>query len=61
MTTPSLVIDIFNHVMPPPYLEEMKKRSKEPGMIKRMNSLPMLWDFEEIGRASCRERVCVPV
>lgn len=50
MATPSVTIDIFNHVMPPPYLEEMKKRSKEPGMIKRMGSLPMLWDFEARAR-----------
>ena len=39
-------IDIFNHVMPQPYLELVKKHSKEPGMVKRMSSLRMLWDIE---------------
>lgn len=39
-------IDIFNHVMPRAYLELMKTHSKEPGMVKRMSSLRMLWDIE---------------
>jgi aminocarboxymuconate-semialdehyde decarboxylase len=39
-------IDIFNHVMPPAYLELVKAHSKEPGMVKRMSSLRMLWDIE---------------
>jgi uncharacterized protein len=39
-------IDIFNHVMPPAYLELVKTHSKEPGMVKRMSSLRMLWDIE---------------
>jgi aminocarboxymuconate-semialdehyde decarboxylase len=39
-------IDIFNHVMPQPYLELVKQHSKEPGMVKRMSSLRMLWDIE---------------
>jgi aminocarboxymuconate-semialdehyde decarboxylase len=39
-------IDIFNHVMPQPYLELVKRHSKEPGMVKRMSSLRMLWDIE---------------
>src|SRR5262249_22760775 len=39
-------IDIFNHVMPPAYLELVKANSKEPGMVKRMSSLRMLWDIE---------------
>jgi len=39
-------IDIFNHVMPPPYLELVKAHSKEPGIVKRMSSLRMLWDIE---------------
>jgi len=50
MSQPPVTIDIFNHVMPPPYLAEMKKRSKDVGMIKRMSSLPMLWDFEARAR-----------
>jgi uncharacterized protein len=39
-------IDIYNHVMPPAYLELVKLHGKEPGMVKRMSSLRMLWDFE---------------
>ena len=40
------IIDIFNHVMPPAYLELVKAHSKEPGMVKRMSNLRMLWDIE---------------
>ena len=39
-------IDIYNHVMPVPYLELMKQHSKDAGIIKRMSSLRMLWDIE---------------
>jgi predicted TIM-barrel fold metal-dependent hydrolase len=39
-------IDIFNHVMPQAYLEAVKQHSKEPGMVKRMSNLRMLWDIE---------------
>jgi aminocarboxymuconate-semialdehyde decarboxylase len=39
-------IDIFNHVMPAAYLELVKKHSKEPGMVRRMSNLRMLWDME---------------
>jgi len=39
-------IDIFNHVMPQAYLELVKAHSKEPGMVRRMASLRMLWDIE---------------
>lgn len=39
-------IDIFNHVMPAAYLELVKQHSKEPGMVKRMSGLRMLWDIE---------------
>ena len=39
-------IDIFNHVMPAAYLELVKQHSKEPGMVKRMAGLRMLWDIE---------------
>ena len=39
-------IDIYNHVMPRAYLELVKEHSKEPGMVKRMSSLRMLWDIE---------------
>ena len=39
-------IDIFNHVLPQAYLELVKQHSKEPGMVKRMSNLRMLWDIE---------------
>ena len=39
-------IDIFNHVMPMPYLDMMKQHSKDQGMLKRMSNLRMLWDIE---------------
>ena len=39
-------IDIYNHVMPPSYLALVNKHCKEPGMVRRMNSLRMLWDME---------------
>ncbi len=39
-------IDIYNHVMPVRYLEMMKSHSKDPGIIKRMSGLRMLWDIE---------------
>lgn len=39
-------IDIFNHVMPKPYLDVMTAVSKDPGIVKRMASLRMLWDIE---------------
>ena len=38
-------IDIYNHVMPQAYLELVKQHGKEPGMIKRMSNLRMLWDM----------------
>ena len=42
----NLKIDLFNHVIPPAYLELVKQHSKEPGMVKRMANLRMLWDIE---------------
>ena len=39
-------IDIYNHVMPQRYLEMMKQHSKDPGIVKRMTGLRMLWDIE---------------
>src|SRR6266705_2712966 len=39
-------IDIFNHVMPVPYLDMMKKHLKDQGILKRMSNLRMLWDIE---------------
>src|SRR5881628_281986 len=39
-------IDIFNHVMPVPYLDMMKQHLKDQGILKRMSNLRMLWDIE---------------
>ena len=39
-------IDIYNHVVPQPYLELIQKHSKDPGIVKRMTSLRMLYDIE---------------
>ncbi len=38
-------IDIYNHVMPPSYLELVNRHGKEAGMVRRMNSLRLLWDM----------------
>jgi aminocarboxymuconate-semialdehyde decarboxylase len=46
-TIARMKIDIYNHVMPQAYLELVKTRSKEPGMVKRMTNLRMLWDIEQ--------------
>src|SRR3989475_10372794 len=42
----SMKIDIFNHVMPVPYLDMMKQHLKDQGILKRMSGLRMLWDIE---------------
>src|SRR3954471_11438771 len=39
-------IDIYNHVVPPAYLELIKQHSKDAGIVKRMTNLRMLWDLE---------------
>src|SRR5690606_25903521 len=39
-------IDIYNHVLPPEYLELVRTHSKDAGIVKRMVSLRMLWDLE---------------
>jgi uncharacterized protein len=39
-------IDIYNHVMPVRYLEQMRVHAKDQGIVKRMSSLRMLWDIE---------------
>jgi uncharacterized protein len=39
-------IDIYNHVLPRAYLDLVKQHSKEPGIVKRMSNLRMLWDIE---------------
>src|SRR5205814_8907958 len=35
-------IDLYNHVMPPRYLEMLKQHSKDAGIVKRMFNLRML-------------------
>ncbi|TFY99971.1 amidohydrolase family protein [Ramlibacter rhizophilus] len=39
-------IDIYNHVMPQRYLALVQQHSKDPGIVKRMTNLRMLWDIE---------------
>jgi len=39
-------IDLYNHVMPMPYLDMMKQHLKDQGILKRMSGLRMLWDIE---------------
>jgi predicted TIM-barrel fold metal-dependent hydrolase len=39
-------IDIYNHVMPTGYLEQMQIHAKDQGIVKRMSSLRLLWDVE---------------
>ena len=39
-------IDIYNHVMPRRYLEMLEKHSKDPGIVKRMAGVRLLWDIE---------------
>lgn len=39
-------IDIYNHVLPPAYLELVKTHSKDAGLVKRVTSLRLLWDLE---------------
>jgi uncharacterized protein len=46
MSNAQTKIDIYNHVMPPAYLELVKRHSKDLGIVKRMTSLRLLWDME---------------
>lgn len=39
-------LDIYNHVLPPKYFDLVRAHSKDAGIVKRMASLPMLWDLE---------------
>src|SRR5882757_5962589 len=43
---PSIKIDIYNHVMPLAYLERMKARYGDAGIVKRMSGIRNLWDME---------------
>jgi aminocarboxymuconate-semialdehyde decarboxylase len=39
-------IDIYNHVIPPPYLELIKARYQDAGMVKRLTRIRNAWDME---------------
>jgi aminocarboxymuconate-semialdehyde decarboxylase len=39
-------IDLYNHVMPPRYLERMQALGREPGLVKRMSGVRLLWDAQ---------------
>jgi uncharacterized protein len=39
-------IDIYNHVMPLPYLDLMKQHSVDQGMVKRISGVRLVWDIE---------------
>ena len=39
-------IDIYNHVIPLSYLDKVKEHSKDPGLVKRMTGVRLLWDIE---------------
>ena len=39
-------IDIYNHVMPPAYLEMVKSHYKDAGMVKRIMGVRNAWDME---------------
>jgi uncharacterized protein len=41
-----LKIDIYNHVLPPAYLDLVKQHGKEPGMVRRVSNLRLLWDVD---------------
>ena len=40
------MIDIHNHVMPAAYLDLVRTRYKDEGMVKRLTSIRMLWDMD---------------
>ena len=39
-------IDIYNHVFPPAYFELVKQHYKDPGIVKRLAGVRVLWDME---------------
>jgi uncharacterized protein len=39
-------IDIYNHVLPIAYLELIKQRYEDAGMVKRLSNARILWDME---------------
>lgn len=42
----STKIDLYNHVIPLPYLERVKHDYKDSGMVKRLAGARILWDIE---------------
>jgi aminocarboxymuconate-semialdehyde decarboxylase len=39
-------IDIYNHVLPLAYLDLVKQKYKDAGMLKRMTGIRVLWDMD---------------
>ena len=39
-------IDIYNHVMPQVYLDQIKGRYKDAGIVKRLTGIRNLWDMD---------------
>ena len=39
-------LDIYNHVLPPPYLDLIKQRYKDAGVVKRLMQVRALWDMD---------------
>ena len=39
-------IDIHNHVLPSGYLDLVRERYQNPGLVKRLTSIRLLWDIE---------------
>ncbi|HEX7782242.1 MAG TPA: amidohydrolase family protein [Sphingobium sp.] len=39
-------IDIYSHVVPPSYLDVLRQRYKDAGIVKRIQQLRMLWDID---------------
>ena len=39
-------IDIHNHVLPSGYLDLVRDRYQNPGMVKRLTSIRLLWDMD---------------
>lgn len=43
---PQAKIDIYNHVMPTAYLELVRQRFRDPGMVHRLTTIRTLWDMD---------------
>ena len=42
----SAKIDIYNHVIPPSYMELVKQHYKDVGLVKRLTTIRKLWDMD---------------